>query len=597
MAIKQIRADGLGDFTTLTTWLASLPATLTEDEIAEITGTINATGASTNFQVVTSSTARVIIRAALVFSGGTVPQGSGLSPLARGIADLFRPTTADSPDSAGGNGLVAGPLAGISEALAPITKGFKDIFKPLFEKFGGSISDSLSKGLSGAAVGGAVAGIGQALGLRLSGGGAAIGGAIGLATGVPGGSIIGSLVGGTVGKLPPEALAVLGTVAAGPLGGLAAFALGGGFKKTPVSSAALATGGVGAVSSRGKADEQVAADLAGGVLGALSQIADALGADLVNSLSFGQIGQRKDDFIFSPTVTPRLKDFGKKGRDPDFQSFDTADEAAAAAIRSALSQGAIEGLSDAVRRALGSSSDIDKAVAAALKVQDLERLVEGVTDPFKAVFRDFERQAKDRLQTAREFGFDVLEIERINADQRKRLIEAQLEGATGSVKRLLDDLAFGNQAEGSFADRRAALLEEQQRLAAQAVAGDTSVLDRLAEISSQLIDISKEAFGSTAVFAEDRGTTTNLLQQLLSDTEARIRASSEEAQKAAGTDKTNEQLNEANQSLDDLVLAQQRAISELKAINASLVRLGASGGGAAGRPDFGFAARLSAQAF
>lgn len=64
MAIRQIRADGTGDFTTIAAWLASLPATLTEDEIAEITGTINATGAATNFQVVTSPTARVIIRAA-----------------------------------------------------------------------------------------------------------------------------------------------------------------------------------------------------------------------------------------------------------------------------------------------------------------------------------------------------------------------------------------------------------------------------------------------------------------------------------------------------------------------------------------------------
>lgn len=531
--------------------------------------------------------------AALVFSGGNVPAGSGLSPIASTIAGLFRRQQGGGASSEGA-GSVAAPLAGVSEALAPITKGFRDTFKPLFEKFGGSISDALGKGLSGAAVGGAVAGIGQALGLKLSGGGAAVGGALGSATGIPGGSLAGGLVGGTVGKLPPAALAALGTIAAGPLGGLAAFALGGGFAKTPVSSAELGTGGLGAVSSRGKADDKVASDLAGGVLGALSQIAAALGADLASSLSLGQIGQRKDDFIFSPTVTGRLKDFGKKGRDPDFQSFATAEEAAAAAIRSALSQGAVEGLSEAVKRALGSSSDIDKAVAAALKVRDLELLVEGVTDPFRAAFRDFERQAKDRLDTARQFGFDVLEIEKINADQRKQLIEAQLEGATGSVRRLLDDLAFGNQAEGSLADRRAALLAEQQRLAAQAASGDTSVLDRLAQISAQLIDVSKEAFGSTGAFAADRGSTTGLLQQLLSETEARIRQSSDAAQASAGTDKTAEQLSEANQSLDDLVLAQQRAINELRAINSSLSGLGGGSGALVG---LGAAQRLSVQAF
>lgn len=64
MAIAQIRADGLGDFTTLAAWHASLASPLAEDQIAEITGAIDATGPATIFTAVTSPTARLIIRPA-----------------------------------------------------------------------------------------------------------------------------------------------------------------------------------------------------------------------------------------------------------------------------------------------------------------------------------------------------------------------------------------------------------------------------------------------------------------------------------------------------------------------------------------------------
>lgn len=64
MAVRQIRADGLGDFTTLAAWHASLPSPLIEDEIAVIYGTVDASGTPTIFSVVTSPTARLIIRAA-----------------------------------------------------------------------------------------------------------------------------------------------------------------------------------------------------------------------------------------------------------------------------------------------------------------------------------------------------------------------------------------------------------------------------------------------------------------------------------------------------------------------------------------------------
>lgn len=501
--------------------------------------------------------------AEFAFNGGKIPAGSALGGIIDGVSSLFGGKKSSSGASAvdGVAGGVAGGVAQAAEIAGSVTKGVGGSLKSLFNKLGGSFDKILGKAFGGvqtASLLGVFGNKGQT--------GAQIGGAIGSFLPIPGGSIIGSIAG----KI---------------LGGL--------FGGTPKSAAAISTsdGELDVTSSfgKGKGREDQAIALAGSVVSGLKSIAASLGGDLVDGLNLGSIGTRKKKFTFDPSGQNRTKGAG-------VQSFGSEAEAAAAAIRAALAKGAVEGLSDAVRRALASSKDVDKAVANALKVQDLERLIEGVTDPFRAAFRDFEAQAKERLKTARQFGFDVVEIEKINADERKRLVEAQLESVTGPVKRLLDELKFGGGAEGSIIDQRNALIAEQARLQAQVDGGDLSAIDNLAQISSQLIDVTKEAFGTTGAFADTRGSTTALLEQLLSDTETRIRASSEAAQQAAGTDKTAEQLGEANQSLDELVFNSQKSLNELTRIAGSLAD-GASGGGG-GRS---FAAeiflRASARAF
>lgn len=504
--------------------------------------------------------------ATLAFSGGKIPEGSSLSGIAGTVSRLFggKPKDADGKPLPPAKGFLGGfeqSFGQVTEILKPITKGFGDTFKPLFKKLGGSFEGALGKAVGGAAVGSLLSVFGNK-----GQTGAQIGGAIGSFLPIPGGSIIGSIAG----KI---------------LGGL--------FGGTKKSAAAISTsaGDLDVTSSfgKGKGREDQAISLAGAVVDGLKSIASSLGGDLVDGLNLGSIGTRKKKFTFDPSGQNRTKGAG-------VQSFDSEAEAAAAAIRAALAKGAVEGLSDAVKRALASSTDVDQSVANAIKVQDLERLLDGVTDPFKQAFKDFEAQAKERLKTARQFGFDVLQIEKINADERKRLIEAQLESVTGPVKRLLDELKFGGGAEGSVIDQRNALIAEQARLQAQVDGGDLSAIDRLAQVSSQLIDVTKEAFGSTGALADTRGSTTSLLEQLLADTETRIRASSEAAQSAAGTDKTAAQLGEANQSLDELVFNSQKSLNELTRIAGSLAD-GASGGGG-GRS---FAAeiflRASARAF
>lgn len=501
------------------------------------------------------------VLAALVLSGGRVAEGSSLSPLAQtvltglgfpaGVAiDAAKAgrTPGINPDAPGPGGFIGGVQSFFGqtrELFKPLVDSLESALKPLFKDLKGGFGEVLGQAFAGAGLGATLA---SAVGL--SGTGGAIGGALGSAFG-PLGSIAGSIAGGLLGKL---------------------------FGSTPRSSATITTGAFGELDvgrsfGKGSGREAAAVQLANNVIGGLQQIASQLDGEIAEGLTLSSIGTRKKKFVVDTAGRGRTK----AKRSPDVFQFDTEAEAQAFALREAIADGAVKGLSDAVQRALKSSDNVDTALRNALRVQDLERLIESVEDPFRSAFSEFERTAKERVKVARRFGFDVLQIEKINADQRKELLEQQLKATTAPLRNLLDDLAFGSGAVGSATERRQALLTERDQLAAEAEAGDTSVLDRLARVSQQLLEVSEEAFGSTGAFADDRTGTVSLLERLLAQTEAQIRESQAAARQAGGTDQSVAQLQEANQSLDDLNLGINRMLFELRGIKASIGSLQIAG--------------------
>jgi hypothetical protein len=236
------------------------------------------------------------------------------------------------------------------------------------------------------------------------------------------------------------------------------------------------------------------------------------------------------------------------------QSFQDGSAAVEAALLDALRDGAIAGVSPAVQAALRRyGSDLNRSVAEAVKVQDLEELLESRENPFASAFRDFERQARDRLKLAREYGFEVVEIERLNAEERARLIEDTLNSTVRSARDLLDELRFGSRAEGSPVDRLAALSAERSRLLGLFDAGDRNAGESLARIIEQQLDVAEEAFGTAGNFAGIRADAVSALERIVAQAEGRIAQASLEAQRA-----TVEKLTEANTSLDEQVLLLQQ---------------------------------------
>lgn len=411
---------------------------------------------------------------------------------------------------------------GFAEAYAGVFDDLKSDLKSVFNDiFGdrGPFTESLGKVLGQVTANaqiGATAGnlVTDVLGIKGSQTAGAIGGAIGGAIAGP----IGSIVGGTLGSIA---------------GGL--------FKKTKTGAATITSVDQDAVLSGNSSSYQAAAGgAASSVQDGLARIADMLGAS-IGAFNV-TIGQRHGDWrVREGSGSLKIK----KGA----TEFDDDQAGAIAyAIQLAVSQGAVTGLSAAMDQALRSSPDIDKAIAEALKVQEVEQLLGGLGAEMAAQFKAFETQAKERLRIATQYGFDVVAIEKKNAEDRAKLVDQILTDRVGSLQTLLDDMKFGNLAEGSPADQRTALLAEIAKAQAAAQAGEEGAADKLASLSRSLIELSREAYGTAGdEYGADRDNAIAAAEAVIKAENDRIKA----AQDSVGA--TNTKLDTANQLAEEQV--------------------------------------------
>lgn len=389
----------------------------------------------------------------------------------------------------------ANALAGVANPEEIVVTGSKSdqmtpssLFERMFREFGKGlgISDQaadkigklVGKGFEGAMQGQMASGVASMLGIKQSNTGAAIGGAIGnLIPGLgPLGGILGGLLGGTIGGL---------------------------FIKPPSGTASVtSTTGDASVTGTNGEMRRVAGGLADQVQGGLRQIAEQLGGSL-GSFSVS-IGTFDGKYRVNTDATNRSLNYNNFNSST-LHNFD--DDAAAAvgfAIADAVRDGAVSGLSAAVQKAIRSSTDIEAALEEALKVADLELILGGVDAEMIRAFKSFEAQAKDRLRIATEYGFDVVEVEKLNAKERLELTNRFMEQQVGSLQRLVNEMTSGSMFEGTKVEQRDRLLTEIARAQADLDAGVEGSADRLAQLFEQLNAVSREVYGTTGGFATDR---------------------------------------------------------------------------------------------
>lgn len=392
--------------------------------------------------------------------------------------------------------------------------------------------------LSGKAFSGAATGqianeflkpLGKMLGFRTSNTGAQVGGAIGSLTGIPGGDIIGSIIGSVIGGL---------------------------FKSGPKKGSATITNVYDSPVAKGSFKEQTTA-LAESIQGGLLQIAESLGGSLGGfAVSIGY-NEKKKKYVVDTAGLGRLK-----SGDDITREFESEQEAIVFAIMDAIRDGAVQGLSDAVKKALGRYSDVDRSLREALKVQQLEDLIGGIGGSLTRVFKQFDTEAAERVRLAKDYGLDLVTVERINAEQRTKLVDDLLKQRLGALQDLQKSILYGDLYEGDAATRRSALIADITKVTADAEAGVEGATDQLADLYRQLLGTSKEAYGTAGPeYAADRDLVTSGLDHIIQVERDRIQQASayQEATLAAAntnnalTNETNSLLAEVNGQLATLI--------------------------------------------
>lgn len=376
-----------------------------------------------------------------------------------------------------------------------------DVFK-INGVFGETLTTALEGAGTGSIAAGAVFGQQGTLGQFTS----AAGGALGQAAGA-------SLTEGLTGFLG-NAGGPIGSLVGGLLGGVVGGLFGGGAK----SGAAVITGTNSLSLSGSNSDYRGAAGTLGGsVTGGLQSIADQLGADL--GAFRVSIGMYRDNYRVSTSGSTKLG--GYKGsaaeneRKFGLYDFETEEAAIAFALRDAISDGAIKGLSAAEQRLIQQQGDIERALQDVLDFRSVfDRLAEakdpvgfaldGLDDEFEGLKELFERAGASTQEYA--------DLEELYWLERGQLIEDATSAELGTLKSFLNELTAGNDAL-SLRDRRAMALTEYMPLANRVRAGDATAYDDFADAARQLLEIERQASGSQASYFALLDQVTALTQQ------------------------------------------------------------------------------------
>ena len=359
----------------------------------------------------------------------------------------------------------------------------KEAFNGFLEALPGVLANAKIGSMVGGGVGGAVGG--------------AVGGELGkkfLTAGLEkiGGKVFGEALGSLAGPL--------GAIAGGIVGGL----VGGILKKTPRAAAtvSIASGEAlmsGVTGSNSKL-KGVASSLANGLIKGLSDVASQLGGQIGGAMNLS-IGQRKDKFTVDVTG---------QGRTKGVPTFATEAEAVAFAMRHAISQGAITGISAGAQALIRGSGDLNDQLRKALAFENVFKELAREKDPLasalgelaeemqklKAIFDEAGASAEDYAKL--EELFAIKQAKAIaDANRPRRELEIQLMEAQGNAA---GALAARRKLELESMDANLRGLQEQIWAAEDA----TKATQELADAQAKAAEEAKAAAEAAKELANDR---------------------------------------------------------------------------------------------
>ena len=368
-------------------------------------------------------TARDAVRAA---AGGTTILG-GIAAGAASVMHGVGQVGADGVITVRGerqSGLPSG-----SQAYASIFEELGTTLDKTFKSgtFFSGIGKGVGQAFGDAATGTMASSFASMLGIKQSATGAAIGGAIGSFIPIPGASIIGGLLGGTIGGL---------------------------FKKSKHGSAVVTGGGVGGAHGSNSGRRKGATGLAGKVHDRLTQIAEALGAD-VSSGGKVTIGTYKDEFRVNITGSSKVGGFKHSESENErlhglYNFGDDQQAAIEFAVRDLIADGVLTGISAAsqkiLRNSTGSNQELEMAVEKAVAIESIPKRLLEKTDPVRFAVQQLNDEFTKLISYLKEGGATAeqfADAQKLYELERADAIEQASQQASAAIQAYLDEMRGG----------------------------------------------------------------------------------------------------------------------------------------------------------
>lgn len=376
-----------------------------------------------------------------------------------------------------------------------LKSGLRDIGTAIFGKdTAKKIGEGIANAMQGAAYGQAAAG------LILGGGGSRTGSAIGGALGGKLGEKFLSKGLESIAKGLGDFAGPLGSIAGGLLGG----AIGGLFKKAKYGTAvigATSAGTLGITGTRGNSSSRIAASekSANALLGSLDSIAEQFGASIDASKGKVSIGQYKNKGWRVSTTGYSGKLGGKNWEAKGIVEFgDDAAAAAEFAMLDLVKDGVLVGLRKGTQQLLTNAKELQDGLSKALKFENVFRDLKRAKDPVGAAVDDLNREFQSLINIFHQAGAsaeEMAQLEELYGIKRKDSVKQAFESVSSALKSLLNDINIGDSGY-SLRTRLGNAQAAFDPLAARVQAGDSTAYDAFAEASRQLMEISRDYYGS-----------------------------------------------------------------------------------------------------
>ncbi|MEG8031896.1 tape measure protein [Sphingomonas aurantiaca] len=324
---------------------------------------------------------------------------------------------------------------------------------------------------------------------------ALIGAGIGGAIGGTAGSIGGALGGAAMQEFAGKALGAFAGPLGGIVGGIAGSVLGGLFKTEKNGSSTLMIGADGQAYGsdavgKGSDAKKAAQQLSGSLAGQLNDLATTLGATLGNaSVSIGYRPGHKD---------PAYRvDTSGSGKVTGVQAFESEAEAIAYALKDAINDGVLVGLSDFAQKAIN-SLDIDAAVSLVGAFKNITDELDAMNDPIGAAVRSVNSDLNSLVSQMNKVGAngtDLAKVEELRSKKLAQIMEDNL-SSIRDFQKYLNGEAGGVTLAAQLANAQATFAGFKTDIAA----GKTVDQEKFTAAGQEVNSLASSLYGSATPF-------------------------------------------------------------------------------------------------